>query len=65
MRQGEMSMRDNVQMDRHIASCIITHSMDMYTQVNVLMDNMREGQTRLSLERAKPAIKGGVLNCPM
>ena len=29
--------------------------MDMYTQVNVFVDGMREGQTRLSLERAEPA----------
>ena len=29
MRQGKMSMRDYVQMARHIASCIITHPMDM------------------------------------
>ena len=27
----------------------------MYTQVNVFVDGMREGQTRLSLERAEPA----------
>ena len=48
-------MRDYVQMSRHLASCIITHSMDMYTQVNVFVDDMREGQTRLSLERVEPA----------
>ena len=29
--------------------------MDMYTQVNVFVDGMREGQTRSSLERAEPA----------
>ena len=29
--------------------------MDMYTQVAVYVDGMREGQTRLSLERANPA----------
>ena len=29
MRQGKMSMRDYVQMVRHIASCIIMHSMDI------------------------------------
>jgi hypothetical protein len=50
-----MSMRDYVQMARHLASCIVTHPMDMYTQVNVFVDGMREGQTRLSLERAEPA----------
>ena len=55
MRQGKMAMRDYVQMARHLASCIITHPMDMYTQVNVFVDGMREGQTRLSLERAEPA----------
>uniref|UniRef100_A0AAV1TS74 Retrotransposon gag domain-containing protein n=1 Tax=Peronospora matthiolae TaxID=2874970 RepID=A0AAV1TS74_9STRA len=55
LRQGKMSMRDYVQMARHLASCIITHPMDMYTQVNVFVDGMREGQTRLSLERAEPA----------
>uniref|UniRef100_A0AAV1TPH8 Retrotransposon gag domain-containing protein n=1 Tax=Peronospora matthiolae TaxID=2874970 RepID=A0AAV1TPH8_9STRA len=53
--QGKMSMRDYVQMARHLASCIVTHPMDMYTQVNVLVYDMCEGQTRLSLERAKPA----------
>ncbi|CAI5733694.1 unnamed protein product [Peronospora destructor] len=46
LRQGKMSMRDYVQMARHLASCIITHPMDMYTQVNVFVDGMREGQTR-------------------
>ncbi|CAI5727331.1 unnamed protein product [Peronospora farinosa] len=55
MRQGKMAMRDYVQMARHLASCIITHPMDMYTQVNVFVDGMREGQNRLSLERADPA----------
>ena len=55
MRQGKMSMRDYVQMAQHLASCITTHPMDMYTQVNVFVDGMREGQTRLSLERAEPA----------
>ena len=55
MRQGKMATRDYVQMARHLASCIITHPMDMYTQVNVFVDGMREGQTRLSLERAEPA----------
>ena len=48
-------MRDYVQMALHLASCIITHPMNMYTQVNVFVDGMREGQTRLSLERADPA----------
>ena len=55
MRQGKIPMRDYVQTARHLASCIITHPMDMYTQVNVFMDGMREGQTRLPLERAEPA----------
>uniref|UniRef100_A0AAV1U9I9 Uncharacterized protein n=1 Tax=Peronospora matthiolae TaxID=2874970 RepID=A0AAV1U9I9_9STRA len=50
-----MSMRDYVQMARHLASCIITHPMDKYTQVNVFVNGMREGQTLLSLERAEPA----------
>ena len=48
-------MRDYVQIGRHLKSCIITHPMDMYTQVNVVVDGIRERQTRLSLERAKPA----------
>uniref|UniRef100_M4C3V5 CCHC-type domain-containing protein n=1 Tax=Hyaloperonospora arabidopsidis (strain Emoy2) TaxID=559515 RepID=M4C3V5_HYAAE len=56
MRKSKMAMRDYVQMARHLASCVITHPMDMYTQVNVFVDGMREGQTRLSLERAEPAI---------
>ena len=28
--------------------------MDMYTQANVFVDGMREGQTRLSSKRAEP-----------
>ena len=51
-----MSMRDYVQMARHLASCIITHPMDMYTKANVSVDGMREGHTRLFLEREEPAI---------
>ena len=50
-----MSMRDCVQMARHLASCIITRHMDMYTQANVFVDKMRERQTRLSLKLAEPA----------
>ena len=50
-----MTIRDFIQMARHLASCIITHPMDMYTLVNVFVDGMREGLTRLSLERAEPA----------
>ena len=48
-------MRDYVQMARHLASCIISHPIDMYTQVNAFVDRMLKGQTRLSLERAEPA----------
>uniref|UniRef100_A0AAV1UTS4 Retrotransposon gag domain-containing protein n=1 Tax=Peronospora matthiolae TaxID=2874970 RepID=A0AAV1UTS4_9STRA len=55
LRQGKMSRRDYVQMARHLASCIVTHPMDMYTQKNVFVDGMREGQTRLLLEREDPA----------
>ena len=54
MRQGKMTMRDYVQA-RHLASCIITFPMDMYTQMNVFVDAIREGQNRLSLERAESA----------
>uniref|UniRef100_A0AAV1V9Z1 Uncharacterized protein n=1 Tax=Peronospora matthiolae TaxID=2874970 RepID=A0AAV1V9Z1_9STRA len=50
-----MAMHDYVQMDRHLESFIITHPMDIYTQVNVFVDGMCEGQGRLSLERAEPA----------
>ena len=46
IRQVTMSMRDCVQMARHLASCIITRHMDMYTQANVFVDKMRERQTR-------------------
>ena len=49
-----MTMRDYVQMARHLASRIITHTMDMYTQVNVFLNGMHEGHTRPSLERAEP-----------
>ena len=55
MRQGKILMRDYVQMARYLASCIITHLMDMYTQVNVFVDGMREGQALLYFERAEPA----------
>uniref|UniRef100_A0AAV1TZU7 Retrotransposon gag domain-containing protein n=1 Tax=Peronospora matthiolae TaxID=2874970 RepID=A0AAV1TZU7_9STRA len=53
--QGKMSVCDYVQIARHQASCIVTNTMDMYTQVSVFVDGMREGKTRLSLERAEPA----------
>ena len=59
MRQSKLSMSDYVQMARHLASCIIMHPMYMYTQVNIFVDGMREGQTRLSLERAEPATLEG------
>ena len=55
MRQGKMSMRDYVQMARHLAPCIITHPMNMFTQVNVFVEGMRDRPTHLSLERAEPA----------
>ena len=55
MRQGKMTVRDYVQISRHLALCIFTHPMNIYTQVNVLMDEMHVGQTRLSLERVEPA----------
>ena len=42
MRQGKTNMRDYVQMARHLASCITTHPMEMYTQGNVFVDGMRE-----------------------
>ena len=42
MRQGKIAMRDYVQMARHLASCIITHPMDLYTQVSVFVDDLRE-----------------------
>ena len=58
-----MTMRDYVQMARHLGSCIITHLMDMYTQENVFVEGMREGQTRLSLERAEPTTNGGGIFC--
>uniref|UniRef100_A0AAV1T957 Uncharacterized protein n=1 Tax=Peronospora matthiolae TaxID=2874970 RepID=A0AAV1T957_9STRA len=56
LRQSKQAMHDDVQMARHLLpSCIVTHSMDMYTKVNVFADSVREGQTRLSLERAEHA----------
>ena len=55
MRQSEMTMREYVQMARHLTSCIITFPMDMYRQINAFVDGIREGQTRLSLERANSA----------
>ena len=50
-----MSMCDYVQIALHLASCIVTHPMYMYTQVNVFVYGMREKKTRLPLERAEPA----------
>ena len=47
--QGKMSMCDYVQIALHLASCIVTHPMDMYTQVNVFVYGMREKKTRLPL----------------
>uniref|UniRef100_A0AAV1V446 Retrotransposon gag domain-containing protein n=1 Tax=Peronospora matthiolae TaxID=2874970 RepID=A0AAV1V446_9STRA len=55
LRQCMMAMRDYVQMARHLASYIVTHPMGIHTQVNVFVDGVREGQTRLSLKRAEPA----------
>ena len=48
-------MRDYMQMARHLALCIITHPMDMYTHVNVFVDGLCGSQTRLFLEHAEPA----------
>ena len=39
-----LSIRNYVQMTRNLASCIITHPMNMYTQANVFVDGMREGE---------------------
>ena len=47
-----MSMRGYVQMARHFASCIITHSTVMYTEVNACVDEIREGQYRLLVDPA-------------
>ena len=43
MRQGKLVMHYYVYIARHLVSCIITHAMDMYAQVNVFVDGMREG----------------------
>ena len=55
MRQGKMTMRVYVPMPRHLASYIKTHPIDMYTQVNVIVNGMREEHTRLSLENTMTA----------
>ena len=43
VRSRFLSMRDYVQMALHLALCIIPHLVAMYTQVNVVVDKMREG----------------------
>ena len=40
MGQGKFSMRDYVRMARLLASCMNTHVMDIYTQVNVFVDGI-------------------------
>ncbi|KAI9980078.1 hypothetical protein PInf_026851 [Phytophthora infestans] len=55
LRQGQMSMRDNVQKTRHLASCIVTKPIDMASQVHVFVFGMREGMTRYCLTRAEPS----------
>ncbi|GMF14894.1 unnamed protein product [Phytophthora fragariaefolia] len=54
--QGKMSMRDYVQKPRHLVSCIVTHPIDVASQVHVFIFEMREGMTRYCLTRAKPSI---------
>ncbi|KAE9247907.1 hypothetical protein PF004_g4116 [Phytophthora fragariae] len=54
LKQGKMSMRDNVQKTRHLASCIVTKPIDMASQVHVFVFGMREGMTRYCLTRAEP-----------
>ncbi|KAE9268496.1 hypothetical protein PF008_g31104 [Phytophthora fragariae] len=50
-----MSMRDYVQKTRHLVSYIVTHPIDVASQVHVFIFGMREGMTRYCLTRAKPS----------
>lgn len=54
LRQGKLSMRDYVQKTRHLVSCIVTHPIDVASQVHVFIFGMREGMTRYCLTRAEP-----------
>ncbi|KAE8900329.1 hypothetical protein PF011_g15587 [Phytophthora fragariae] len=55
LRQGKMSMRDYVQKNGHLVSCIVTNPIDVASQVNVFIFGMREGMTRYCLTRAEPS----------
>ncbi|KAE9280777.1 hypothetical protein PR003_g27861 [Phytophthora rubi] len=50
-----MSMRDYVQMTRHLVSCIVTNPIDVASQVHVFIFGMREGMTRYCLTRTEPS----------
>uniref|UniRef100_H3H8Y1 Reverse transcriptase domain-containing protein n=1 Tax=Phytophthora ramorum TaxID=164328 RepID=H3H8Y1_PHYRM len=55
LKQGKMTMRDYVQRTRHLASCTVTKSIDMASQVHVFVFGMCEGMTRYCITRADPA----------
>ena len=58
MRQSKVSMRDYVQMARHLASFIITYLMEMYAQLNVFVHGMREGRLTFPLNmRSLPHLR--------
>ena len=54
LRQGKLPMRDYVQTTRHLLSCVVTHPIDMASQVHVFVHGMLEGLTRYSIMRADP-----------
>jgi hypothetical protein len=54
LKQGRMSMRDYIQRACHLVSCVVTHPIDMATQVHVFMSGMREGYLRFHLTQCPP-----------
>lgn len=54
LKQGRTSMRDYIQRARHLVSCVVTHPIDMATQVHVFMSGMREGYPRFHLTQDPP-----------
>ncbi|OWZ03758.1 polyprotein [Phytophthora megakarya] len=53
LKQGKMAMRDYVQKDRHLVSCIVTNPIAAASQIHVFVC-MCEGMTRYCITRAEP-----------
>ncbi|OWZ03448.1 polyprotein [Phytophthora megakarya] len=52
LKQGKMSMRDNMQKTRHLASCIVTKPIGMASQVHVFVFGILTRVEPDSLEKA-------------